>query len=100
MRFARNSSENASKNAVPWRGAAAGENASDAVAFTVFRRVAALTPRVRIDASVHRLLGGRECESRSQNQLHFEDVRARLMQQTFRRDFGVLKSIFFRPLYR
>ena len=35
------------------RRAAAGENASDAVTFTVFRGFAALMPRVRIDASVH-----------------------------------------------
>ena len=49
------------------RGAAAGENASDAVTFTVFRGFAALMPRVRIDASVHRRLRGRKSESRSQN---------------------------------
>ena len=97
MRFARNSSENASKNAVPWRGAAAGENASDAVAFTVFRRVAALTPRVRIDASVHRLLSRRQCDSRSQNELHFEVLRARLMQPPFDSTSAYSKSIFFGP---
>ena len=79
------------------RGAAAGENASDAVAFTVFRRVAALVPRVRVDATVHRLLGGSKCESRSQNQLHFEVLRARLMQQTFRRDFALLESMLSGP---
>ena len=54
-------------------------------------------PRVRIDASVHRLLSGRECESRSQNQLHFEVLRARLMQQTFRRDFALLESMLSGP---
>ena len=83
----------------------AGENASRITircrhrCFAVFRRVAALVPRVRVDASVLRRLRCRQCQSRNQNQLHFEVLRARLMQQTFRRDFGVLKSIFS-PVYR